>query len=866
MYADSTSLSENAQSYSDLGFSVFPCHGTLNHGDRLVCTCGKPDCKDIAKHPRTAHGVKDATRDRSRIELYFSGPNIVANIGIAAGEPSGVSVLDVDDPAALTALESVHGPLPKTWTVETGSGGRHFYFRHDERWQQCKNAVKFAGGLDIRTTGGYVLAPPSRHKTGKNYRWLVPPDACELATAPDWLLLLIPKRDEPKPKPASPAGAACAASVGVGDARSPSEPIAVHGGTTLSERAKLYLESTPPAVSGESGHAVTFGVCCRLVELFGLLSDDDLIDALEAWNDRCSPPWSESELRHKLSDARAKVAQTTPTEPEPVPSTSAEPADDWPVLSDAALYGLVGDIVRAIEPETEADLAGVLVTLLTCLGNAIGNRPSFSVGGGTHHANLFACLVGETSSGKGQAWDVADYLMRKVDADWRKDSIAYGLSSGEGLVERLADPVDEQGELLLAPEVKRLLCLETEFSRPITAMRREGNTLSPLLRSAWDGQTLEVLTRGKSKLRASNAYVSIVAHITPSELAKLLSDSVETTNGFSNRFLWTLVRSSKDLPSGGDISVLDRFVEPLQQAIARARTISAMVRTPEAEKRWNDAYSWLKNASIRATERGRPQVLRLAMLFACLDSSPNITHHHLEAALVVWRYCDDSARLIFASADEAGKLEKRIRELVRSKPGIMRSELARSVSHKIPASRLEAAISWLVGRGDIVHVPIYTNRQADTYYPGVGGVGVRGIRVSIPHPSEAVPPNPPFPPPTLTGSEVGTTKANPPTPPFPPTQNVKAATLEELFVWKAENGIEWERRGDGCIWVTKEKAYLLTPPLEAAIKANQATLAAFVTQGKPEPPAAPPTLPMSPEIAADPLADDPFFLALREMT
>jgi hypothetical protein len=105
------------------------------------------------------------------------------------------------------------------------------------------------------------------------------------------------------------------------------------------------------------------------------------------------------------------------------------------------------------------------------------------------------------------------------------------------------DPEPEEGETvaLMLPSVKILLCYESEFSRPITAMRREGNTLSPLLRSAWDSQPLEVLTRGKSRMKASNAHVSIVAHVTPEELRKLLDGSVEVANGFSNRFLWARV-------------------------------------------------------------------------------------------------------------------------------------------------------------------------------------------------------------------------------------------------------------------------------------------------------------------------------------
>ena len=814
MYPNHSTKLEKAQAYVALGFAVLPCH-TLENGR---CSCPNANCDAIAKHPLTTHGVNSATKDAGTLQQYFSDEYEAANIALATGEPSGVSVIDVDDIGALTALESQHGSFPKTWTAETGSGGRHYYFRHDERWATCKNAVKFAGALDCRATGAYALLPPSVHASGNEYRWIVSPGECEVADAPDWLIALVPKRDDTpaaKEKPGI-ADAPRSGAYSLASSQTAGTPFTIQRAATLEDRLTLYLAKCPTQnVSGN----LSFSVVCRCVELFGALSDDEIIAGVLVWNERCDRPRTKAKLRHKLADARAKVTQSIATDP--IPTAHVSDADDWPTLDASAYVGIVGEIVRAIEPETEADPAGVLLTLLTCLGNAIGKHPTFSVGGGSHHANLFACLVGDTSSGKGQAWDVAEYLVRHVDEAWRRNCIVYGLSSGEGLIERVSDPSNDDGTPLLSVvPVQRLLCLETEFARPITAMRREGNTLSPLLRSAWDGKTLEVLTRGKSKLRASNAYVSVVAHITADELRKLLTQSVETTNGFANRFLWALVRSTKDLPNGGGISVLDRFVDRLRATLERAKAIGTMTRSPDAERLWSDVYASLKHASVRATERGRPQVLRLAMLYALLDSSPTIDTQHLRAALAVWRYCDASARLIFGNADTSAKpetLDDKLLRIVSRQPGVKRRDLQRSLSHRITADAFGAALQRLIASGELIAV---TADGSECFYIGVG----TGDGDTTSRPEHAAGTgdgdNSPIPP----------TAHCPPVPvplsPSPASSNVKPATLAQLFDWRNLNSVAFVQRGDGVVWVTPVDA--LTPAIEAALYANQTTLAAFV--------------------------------------
>ena len=236
MYDYNSTKMEIAKYYvSQLNWAVFPCHTIESNG---VCSCGNAACgRSAAKHPITENGVKDATKDIETLKQFFTGPYEIANLALATGEPSGVWVLDVDDLVAIQSLENEHGPLPRTPTGETGSGGRHYFFRFTEACADFKNATKFCGALDIRTTGGYVLLPPSVHRTGNAYRWLVSPDDAPIADAPEWLVNLIPKR-------------------------SPS--LTIVRAKTLDERVLRYLEKAAPAISGDSGHAHTFRVVCRL--------------------------------------------------------------------------------------------------------------------------------------------------------------------------------------------------------------------------------------------------------------------------------------------------------------------------------------------------------------------------------------------------------------------------------------------------------------------------------------------------------------------------------------------------------------------------------------------------------------------------
>jgi hypothetical protein len=144
-------------------------------------------CLERDKRPATLHGVNDATINPDMIRRWWQ-QNPRFNIGIATGAPSNIFVLDVDGIDAeseLRKLEAQHGTLPATVEVITGRG-RHVWFKMPT--VPIRNSAGKVGiGLDIRGDGGYVLAPPSVHPSGRRYAWSVD-CANVISDAPGWLI------------------------------------------------------------------------------------------------------------------------------------------------------------------------------------------------------------------------------------------------------------------------------------------------------------------------------------------------------------------------------------------------------------------------------------------------------------------------------------------------------------------------------------------------------------------------------------------------------------------------------------------------------------------------------------------------------
>jgi hypothetical protein len=185
-------------------------------------------------------------------------------------------------------------------------------------------------------------------------------------------------------------------------------------------------------------------------------------------------------------------------------------------------------------------------------------------------------------------------------------------------------------------------------------LSREGNTLSPIVRQAWDGETLQTMVRN-NPLRAAQAHVGIVGHITKDELLRYLT-ATELANGFFNRFLVLAVDRSKLLPFGSAID--DRQLAEIRDAVRLALRFAGAERPlgfdDAARERWIDAYAELSagqpGLAGAATARAEAHVVRLALIYALLDCSDEICLEHLEAGLAVWRYSEDSARWIFGDS------------------------------------------------------------------------------------------------------------------------------------------------------------------------------------------------------------------------
>jgi putative DNA primase/helicase len=182
-------------------WKLFPVHSVDGKGR---CSCGAPECA-TGKHPRVKRWNTEATDDIFQlIDWLEQWPTM--NIGLATGSVSGVVVLDIDEKEdvsgaeSLAGLEAVHGKLPNTLMQITGGRGKHYFFKYPKGVKKIENSTGsnkgIAPGIDVRGDGGYVILPPSNHKSGLKYEWSNWPTA--IAEMPEWLLGLVTKKTSSK--------------------------------------------------------------------------------------------------------------------------------------------------------------------------------------------------------------------------------------------------------------------------------------------------------------------------------------------------------------------------------------------------------------------------------------------------------------------------------------------------------------------------------------------------------------------------------------------------------------------------------------------------------------------------------------------
>lgn len=377
-----------------------------------------------------------------------------------------------------------------------------------------------------------------------------------------------------------------------------------------------------------------------------------------------------------------------------------------PWIDPRAYQGLAGRVVRATAPTTEADPVAVLVSLLAVVGGLIGDRPHVRAGGRSQPARIWPLLVGRTGAGrKGTSYAVVENVVTAFDPSYVERNVRSGLSTGEGLIAALRDGED-------GPVDKRLLVVESEFARTLGASRREGNTLSQVLRTMWETGRAQVITRA-DPLQCSGAHLVVVAHVTPRELRLKLADS-DVAGGLVNRFLPCLVERSQLLPYEPEATDLRGLAHDVRRAVSEARQVGLVRRTSEAERLWAEVYEALNTDEddgplAEVLARGPAYVLRLALAYALLDERVEIDTEHLLAALALWQYVAASARELFGRLSSSSDLDM-LRDFIRQGGSRTRKEIGDLFSRNRKATEIDALIEELAKAGDVTVETEYTGK------------------------------------------------------------------------------------------------------------------------------------------------------------
>jgi hypothetical protein len=402
-------------------------------------------------------------------------------------------------------------------------------------------------------------------------------------------------------------------------------------------------------------------------------------------------------------------------------------------LPPAAYHGLIGDYLKAVSPLTEATDAGILAHLIPAIGTILGPW-LHSFGGDKEPTRFNTVVVGPTSTGrKGTAAAVANLLMKKVDPVFWKNLPRQGLSSGEGLIEALTDKEveDKNGNTRVVPVEKRMYVVESELSKVLVQVEKPTNTLSQVMRQAYDSDTLSTMTVNQRV--ANGAHVSIAGHITPEELVKRLS-TTEMANGFANRFLWFYSKSEKILPNAKPVpdKVLEKFAVRLRSVLAfrdslcrsqssgrgtdkggacKARREVLVSRDAGAEEMWNTVYAEHRRDRPgfvgKLIARGSSLITRLSLLYAILEESESVRVPHLRAALAVWDHNVATVEHLFG--EKCGDtLEDRLYELLKSGPMLTRDFYTHL---KTKSADLQAALEKMLRNGLVEEEKVLTGKK-----------------------------------------------------------------------------------------------------------------------------------------------------------
>ena len=712
----------HALKYTAIGWHVFPLH----HMVEGECSCGK-SCKSPGKHPILSGGFNAATLRREIIEKWWK-QHPSANIGVRTGKESGIFVLDIDPKndgeASFDKIEEVYGKVPDDVFAVTGSGGRHYIFKHPG--DIGRSTTNLWPGIDTRGTAGYIVVAPSNHASGKEYFWDAEADPLNGAIpkdAPEWLIKKL-GQGKTLAKPAAnitllPANEVKRIRNALGYIPTDDRDtwlqvgMALHSTESADQAYGLWNEW--------AGQSDKFDIADQrrvwdsfkpggvtLGSLFALAKNNGWIPPIQ--NNTNEPP-----IEAYIADPSAN------DQPPALTEVDSELLNPPPELDPLALHGILNEACTVSTRFSEASKVAVAANIISTFSAIIGRTAYQHIGDGVCHARPFFLLTGKTGKArKGTSEYTPKRIFDAVETMLGEDYTPAkrhegGLSTGEGLGWTIRDDtLDEDGEVKDAGvKDKRLYISEAEFAGTMAAASREKNTLSATIRTAWDGKNISPLVKN-AQWCATNPHIVITGHITSAELLDRMSD-VDAQSGFMNRFVILHIVRPKlvPLPKRTPDEDVQRIAAIFAEAVIFARGNDEadsngieIKLSPEAIRFWCGRYEALtkEDNGLAGVLLVRTEIYcrMFAMIFALLDKSATIEVDHIKAALAWIRYWRDSVRYIFqtlAAKAEASKMNdtaKSVYEFISSNPKCTRTQLTNHFKNKLNSSEITQGLNYLM--------------------------------------------------------------------------------------------------------------------------------------------------------------------------
>lgn len=660
---------------AEKGIQVFPVAGVRRDGS---CACPKgKDCEHTGKHPVLSGSWKRyATTDINKIKEWFS--HDLFNLAIVI--PKSILVIDIDPKNGgldtLKSFESEHGTIGNSVDVETGSGGQHrFFWVPDKLMEQKIKNRELLKGIDVKAEGGYVVGVGSDHKSGRVYKSLSKNgfnlDELKPLQNGQLISLIMSKTKNPTLQQSKISAPRKVVDVGF------------TGGKVIEGSRNNFLFTTACSLRAKG------------------FFHDQILGVLKKINvEFCTPQLTEYEVA-QCAESSARY------------SIGREKIKPTYKITDPCFYGPIGEAVKAIADFTESSAMAVLVTLLNICGSAIGRRVYLKLGGITIRSNLFSIIVGSSAKGrKGTSFSISKVLAEKfIEPAWF-GRVQSGIASGEGIINAIKDPEkfnqakEDQTPSFQISEDKRLFLFEAELGRVFKAMKRDGNTVSQILRQAWDGGNIQTLTKMNPQI-ATKPHVSLLGHITKFELnAEVCSNDI--FNGFVNRCLWIYSERERLLPLGGrSIEFLE--LKDLADAFQLKDIPSILELDKDAEPLWIQIYQ-SENMDLEFPDerqsaieaRGTDQILRMALIYAVADKSPVVRIEHLQAAFSIWKFSKLSSAYALGVVDvEGGRHQEKILRLLEVNQSVSRTQIRDTLHRNVSAHEIDKIRERLVEQGRI---------------------------------------------------------------------------------------------------------------------------------------------------------------------